>query len=86
MSIPRAAISVATMTSYLPLLKPSSASTRSRWVRFECKTATECRACFNWMRDAVGAVLRAGENQRAVEIGALEQSHEQIEFLLRRDG
>ena len=37
------------------------------------------------MRDAVGAVLRAGENQRAVEIGALEQRHEQVEFLLRRD-
>ena len=37
------------------------------------------------MRDTVGAVLRAGENQHAVEIGALEQRHEQIELLLGRD-
>ena len=37
------------------------------------------------MRDPVGAVFGAGENQRAVEIGALEQRHEQIEFLLGRD-
>ena len=30
-------------------------------------------------------MLGAGKNQRAVEIGALKQRHEQIEFLLRRD-
>src|SRR6266568_942388 len=47
MSRPRAAMSVATMTSYLPLLNPSSASMRSRWVRLECKTATEWFPCFN---------------------------------------
>ena len=34
------------------------------------------------MRSA--SVFRAGKDQRAVEIGALQQSHEQIEFLLRR--
>ena len=48
MSSPRDAISVATITSYLPLLKPSSASIRSRCVRLECKTATACFPCFNW--------------------------------------
>ena len=41
-------MSVATMISYLPLLKPSSASTRSRCVRLECKTATECFPCFSF--------------------------------------
>src|SRR5438034_7440862 len=46
MSSPRDAMSVATMTSYLPLLNPSSASIRSRCVRLECNTATACFACF----------------------------------------
>src|SRR5438876_963905 len=45
--LPRAAMSVATITSYLPLLNPSRASIRSRWVRLECKTATEWFPCFN---------------------------------------
>ena len=45
MSSPRDAMSVATITSYLPLLKPSNASMRSRWVRLECNTATACFAC-----------------------------------------
>ena len=54
-------------------------------MRFECRTATECRACFQLDARFVGAVFRPGKNQRAVEIGALEQRHEQIEFLLGRD-
>ena len=78
-------MSVATMTSYLPDLKPSSASTRSRCVRLECSTATACLRRLQLARDAVGAVFGAGKNQRAVVIRALEQRHEQIEFLLGRD-
>src|SRR6266404_4297966 len=60
MSSPRDAMSVATITSYLPLLKPSSASIRSRCVRLECNTATACLPCFNWcaMRSAPYLVLQ----------------------------
>src|SRR6266480_1437789 len=79
-SRPRAAMSVATITSYLPLLNPSRASMRSRWVRLECKTATEWFPCFNlW-------AIRSGKNKRAIEVGPFEQCHEQIEFLFGGDG
>ena len=53
---------------------------RSRWVRFECRTATEWFPCFQFVRDAIGAVLGAGKNQSAVVIRPFEQRHEQIEF------
>ncbi len=64
MSMPRAAMSVATRTRYLPLLKPASAS-----VRWDCERLP-------WMRSAlipvldqlrlqpVGAVLGAREDER----------------------
>src|SRR5438874_11744816 len=83
MSSPRAAISVATITSYLPLLKPSSASIRSRCVRFECKTATEWFPCFNLcaMRSAP---CSSRKNEGTVKIGPFEQHHEQIKFLFGR--
>src|SRR5437879_7149392 len=43
-------------------------------------------AFFELMGNAVRAVFRSAKNQGAIEIGAFEQRHEQIEFLFRGDG
>src|SRR2546426_1071146 len=70
MSSPRDAISVVTITSYLPLLNPSSASTRSRWVRLECNTATECFPIFNCraMRSAPCLVRQKTHIKHAINL------------------
>src|SRR6516162_9974892 len=81
MSSPRDAMSVATITSYLPLLNPSSASIRSRCVRFECSTATACWACLSRCATRSAFCFVRQKNQHAVEICSLQQRHEKIEFL-----
>jgi len=78
-------MSVATITSYLPLLNPSSASIRSRWVRLECKTATEWFPCFNlWAIRSAPCLVRE-KNERAIEVGPFEQRHQEVELLFSRD-
>ena len=72
------------MTSYLPLLKPSSASMRSRCVRLECRTATEWWACFNEWATRSALIFVRQKIKHAVKIRPLEQRHEQIELLLGR--
>ena len=83
-SSPRAAMSVATMTSYLPDLKPASASMRWFWLRLPCSTATEWPSCWSFLGDAVAAVLGPREDEHAVVLRLFQQDGQEVELLRGR--
>jgi len=70
--MPRAAMSVATMTSYLPTPgRPASASMRWFCERLACRTATAWLAGeFEAAGDLVGTVLGAGEHRSRCRTGS----------------
>src|SRR4026209_2771077 len=78
MSMPRAAMSVATSTWNRPSLNPASAAVRCAWLRLPWMRAdfTAWRGG-EWGGEPVGPVLRAREGEHAAGAGLLEQLDQQ---------
>ena len=85
MSMPRAAMSVATSARMSPLLKPASAWVRADWLLLPCRAMAVMPFLFQELGHVVGAELGAGEHQHLAPVVFLDDVRQQGFFLAATD-